>query len=62
MANNKYAPQAKYRKANYVRFGMDIRPAFLEEFKEIAKAKGIAPTTEIKRLMAEYIEANKKQD
>lgn len=54
MAESKYKAQMKYNQKNYVRFPLDLRPAVLDDFKAKCKANGTAPTTEIKKFIAEY--------
>ncbi len=59
--NKDYAAQQKHIRKNYARFPLDLRPEVLEEFKKACEINGTTPTTEIKRFIASYIEAARKQ-
>lgn len=59
--NKDYAAQQKHIRKNYARFPLDLRPEVLEEFKKACEIKGTTPTTEIKRFIASFCEAARKQ-
>lgn len=62
MSEAKYKRQAEYNRKNYVRFPLDLKPDVLEAYKVACKANGTTPTTEIKKFIAAYIEANKPSE
>ncbi|MCD8147777.1 MAG: hypothetical protein LUD84_10985 [Clostridiales bacterium] len=62
MAEPKYKRQAEYNRSHYVRFPLDLKPEVLEAFRAACKANGTTPTTEIKKFIAGYIDANKQAD
>ena len=51
----KISAQQKHIRKNYVRFGMDLRPEILENFKRKCYENGTTPRTEIKRFINEYL-------
>ena len=55
---SKYAAQQKYNRKTYVRFPLDLKPDVLAAFRAACEANGTKPTTEIKKFIAGYIEAN----
>lgn len=59
---SKYAQQIKSLRKNYVRFSLDLKPDVLAEYRNACKKNGTTPTTEIKRFIAEYCKANRKED
>lgn len=59
--NKDYTAQQKHIRKNYARFPLDLRPEVLEEFKKACEIKGTTPTTEIKRFIASFCEAARKQ-
>lgn len=58
----KYESQVKNLRKNYVRFALDFKPDMLEAFRAACAANGTTATTEIKRFISEYIEANKTEE
>ena len=58
----KYESQVKNLRKNYVRFSLDFKPDMLEAFRAACAANGTTATTEIKRFVSEYIEANKPKE
>ncbi len=62
MSEAKYKRQAEYNRKNYVRFPLDLKPDVLEAYKAACKANGTTPTTEIKKFITAYIEANKPSE
>lgn len=62
MSEAKYKRQAEYNRKNYVRFPLDLKPDVLEAYKAACEANGTTPTTEIKKFIAAYIEANKPSE
>lgn len=56
----KISAQQKHIRNNYVRFGFDIKPDVLEQFRELCKLNGTTATTEIKKFINSYISENKK--
>ena len=62
MSEAKYKRQAEYNRKNYVRFPLDLKPDVLEAYKAACNANGTTPTTEIKKFIAAYIEANKPSE
>ena len=58
---SKYAAQIANLRKNYVRFPLDLKPDVLEKFRAVCAANGTTATTEIKRFIAEYCEANEKK-
>lgn len=54
----KYESQIKNLRKNYVRFSLDLKPDVLAAFRAACEANGTKPTTEIKKFIASYIEAN----
>ena len=59
---SKYESQVKNLRKNYVRFSLDFKPDILEAFRAACAANGTTATTEIKRFVSEYIEANKTEE
>jgi hypothetical protein len=59
---SKYESQVKNLRKNYVRFSLDFKPDMLEAFRAACAANGTTATTEIKRFVSEYIEANKTKE
>jgi hypothetical protein len=59
---SKYESQVKNLRKNYVRFSLDFKPDMLEAFRAACAANGTTATTEIKRFVSEYIEANKTEE
>ena len=59
---SKYESQMKNLRKNYVRFPLDLKPDVLEAYKAACKANGTTPTTEIKKFIAAYIEANEPSE
>lgn len=57
-----YDAQARYLRKNYVRFGLDLKPDVLEEFKRVCVENGTTPTTEIKRFIADYCRSGGKKE
>lgn len=55
---SKYEAQQKYNRKNYVRFPLDLKPDVLNAFRAACAANGTTATTEIKKFIANYIEAN----
>jgi hypothetical protein len=62
MSEAKYKRQAEYNRRNYVRFPLDLKPDVLEAFRGACAANGTTATTEIKKFIAAYIEANKPSE
>jgi len=62
VSESKYKTQIKNLRKNYVRFPLDLKPNVLEAYKAACKANGTTPTTEIKKFIAAYIEANKPSE
>ena len=62
MSEAKYKRQAEYNRKNYVRLPLDLKPDVLEAYKAACEANGTTPTTEIKKFIAAYIEANKPSE
>lgn len=60
MSEPKYKRQAEYNRRTYVRFPLDLKPEVLEAYKAACAANGTTATTEIKKFIASYIEANAK--
>ena len=58
LSESKYTSQQKHIRNNYVRFGLDLTPEILANFKEKCQANGTTPTTEIKKFIAEYVKTN----
>ena len=56
-----YSAQQKHIRTHYVRFPLDLKPDVLEKFRAVCSANGTTATTEIKRFIAEYCEANEKK-
>lgn len=54
-----YTPQQKHIRTHYVRFPLDLKPEVLEAFKSKCKENGTTPTTEIKRFINDYCNADK---
>ena len=59
---SKYSAQQKYLRKNYVRFPLDLKPDVLEEYRAACKANDTTPTTEIKKFIESYIEANRPSE
>ena len=57
-----YSAQLKHLRSKYVRFSLDFRPDALEEFREICKAMGTAPTTEIKKFVKAYCKEHARKN
>lgn len=62
MSETKYKTQIKNLRKNYVRFGLDFKPEVLEAFRAACAANGTTATTEIKKFVASYIEANQPSE
>lgn len=62
MSEPKYKRQADYNRRTYVRFPLDLKPDVLEAYRAACQANGTTPTTEIKKFIASYIEANKPSE
>lgn len=60
MSEPKYKRQAEYNRRTYVRFPLDLKPEVLDAYKAACAANGTTATTEIKKFIASYIEANAK--
>ena len=58
MSEAKYKRQAEYNRKTYVRFPLDLKPDVLAAFRAACEANGTKPTTEIKKFITGYIEAN----
>jgi hypothetical protein len=58
----KYESQQRNLRKNYVRFPLDFKPDVLEAFRAACAANGTTATTEIKKFVAAYIEANKPSE
>lgn len=58
MSDSKYTTQIKNLRSNYVRFSLDFKPDLLAAFRDACEKNGTTATTEIKRFVKEYIEAN----
>lgn len=56
-----YSAQHRHIRSHYVLFPFDLRPEVLEEFIRVCKENNTTPTTEIKKFIASYCEAAKKQ-
>lgn len=62
MSEPKYKRQAEYNRRTYVRFPLDLKPDVLSAFRAACEANGTKPTTEIKKFIASYIEANRPSE
>ena len=62
MAESKYTSQIKNLRKNYVRFPLDLKPDILAAFRSACTANNTTATTEIKKFIASYIEANKPSE
>lgn len=62
MSESKYKRQAEYNRRTYVRFPLDLKPDVLAAFRAACEANGTKPTTEIKKFIASYIEANRPSE
>lgn len=62
MSEPKYKRQADYNRRTYVRFPLDLKPEVLEAYRAACQTNGTTPTTEIKKFIAAYIEANKPSE
>lgn len=62
MGESKTKRQIEYNRTHYVRFPLDLKPDVLEAYKAACTAKGTTPTTEIKKFIASFIEANKPSE
>lgn len=62
MSEPKYKRQAEYNRRTYGHFPLDLKPDVLAAFRAACEANGTKPTTEIKKFIASYIEANKPSE
>lgn len=62
MSEPKYKRQAEYNRRTYVRFPLDLKPDILAVFRAACAANNTTATTEIKKFIASYIEANKPSE
>lgn len=62
MSEPKYKRQAEYNRRTYVRFPLDLKPDVLAAFRAACETNGTKPTTEIKKFIASYIEANRPSE
>ena len=57
MPESKYSRQMKHRKAHYKPLTVDLRPEWLESFREACRKNGSSMSAEIKKFIAEYLHA-----
>ena len=59
-SKKQYLAQEKHIRSNYVRFPLDLKPEMLEAFRSKCHENGTTPTTEIKKIITQYINDEQK--